>query len=391
MNFSESYFIENYEKALEAALRAKNAGNYSLASERFAESAKFLAGLAAVGDASKREERKVRAERLKAIAETMRRAAPPKSAGAPLRDVPGGYGGEYSAHAGGGYSGSVYSGSGYSGGAEIYDGIESYVTLIEPQDLGSGFEGVMGMEEAKEAITEYVINPVKYPEAYSYDFIDNKAILLYGPPGTGKTTFAKAVAKEVNEPFFLVNMAGLVNCYVGETAKNIDKIFDYIRDYTERNRRDVIVFFDEMDEIAKKRGGDDKASESAVPALLRNLDGVKKNKGFLVLANTNYAELLDEAILSRFRRRVYIPLPDKDTRVKLLRLQLKDLEPERVAEIDFDGFGDESEGLSGRDIAYLADDFKRSVAAFKAGIAKDLDYNKELTRLIKLKRNGGDR
>lgn len=381
MNFSESYFIENYEKTLEVALRAKDAGNYPLASEKFAESAKFLASLAAIGDASKREERKVRAERLKSIAETMRKASPPKSAGAPSRGASGGYGGEYSA----GYP------SGYESGAESYDGIESYVTLIEPQDLGSGFEGVMGMEEAKKAITEYVINPVKYPQAYSYDFIDNKAILLYGPPGTGKTTFAKAVAKEVNEPFFLVNMAGLVNCYVGETAKNIDKIFDYIRDYTERNRRDVIVFFDEMDEIAKKRGGDDKASESAVPALLRNLDGVKKNKGFLVLANTNYAELLDDAILSRFRRRVYIPLPDKDTRVKLLELQLKDLEPERAAEIDFDGFGDESEGLSGRDIAYLADDFKRSVAAFKAGITKNLDYNEELKRLIKLRRNGGDR
>lgn len=381
MKFSESYFIENYEKALEVALRAKDAGNYPLASEKFAESAKFLASLAAIGDASKREERKVRAERLKSIAETMRKASPPKSAGAPSRGASVGYGGEYSA----GYP------SGYESGAESYDGIESYVTLIEPQDLGSGFEGVMGMEEAKKAITEYVINPVKYPQAYSYDFIDNKAILLYGPPGTGKTTFAKAVAKEVNEPFFLVNMAGLVNCYVGETAKNIDKIFDYIRDYTERNRRDVIVFFDEMDEIAKKRGGDDKASESAVPALLRNLDGVKKNKGFLVLANTNYAELLDDAILSRFRRRVYIPLPDKDTRVKLLELQLKDLEPERAAEIDFDGFGDESEGLSGRDIAYLADDFKRSVAAFKAGITKNLDYNEELKRLIKLRRNGGDR
>lgn len=378
MNFSESYFIENYEKALEAALRAKDAGNYALAGERFAESAKFLSGLAAVGDASKREERKARAERMKAIAETMKRAASPKSSGATPRGASGGgYGGEYS--------------GGYPVGDESYEGIESYVTLIEPQDLGSGFEGVMGMDEAKRAITEYVVNPVKYPQAYSYDFIDNKAILLYGPPGTGKTTFAKAVAKEVNEPFFLVNMAGLVNCYVGETAKNIDKIFDYIRDYTERNRRDVIVFFDEMDEIAKKRGGDDKASESAVPALLRNLDGVKKNKGFLIIANTNYAELLDDAILSRFRRRVYIPLPDRDTRVKLLRLQLKDLEPERAEKIDFDGFGDDSEGLSGRDIAYLADDFKRSVAAQKAGITQDLEYNKELKRLIKIRRNGGDR
>lgn len=377
MNFSESYFAENYEKALEVALRAKNAGNYALASEKFAESAKFLGGLAATGDESKREERKVRAERLKAIAETMRRAAPGKSsAGAPPRET---------SVLGGDYFG------GYTGGGDAFDGIESFVTLYKPEDLEFGFEGVMGMDEAKKSITEYVINPVKYPDAYSYDFIDNKAILLYGPPGTGKTTFAKAVAKEVNEPFFLVNMAGLVNCYVGETAKNIDKIFDYIRDYTERNRRDVIVFFDEMDEIAKKRGGDDKASESAVPSLLRNLDGVKKNKGFLVIANTNYAELLDDAILSRFRRRVFVPLPDKDTRINLLKLQLKDLEPERAEKIDYGAFSDESEGLSGRDIAYLADDFKRSVAALKAGIKKDLDYNEELKRLIKFRRNGGDR
>ena len=86
-----------------------------------------------------------------------------------------------------------------------------------------------------------------------------------------------------------------------------------------------------------------------------------------------------------------MPLPDKDTRINLLKLQLKDLEPERAEKIDYGAFGDESEGLSGRDIAYLADDFKRSVAALKAGIKKDLDYNEELKRLIKFRRNGGDR
>ena len=104
MNFSESYFAENYEKALEVALRAKNAGNYALASEKFAESAKFLGGLAATGDESKREERKVRAERLKAIAETMRRAAPGKSsAGAPPRGTSV-LGGDYF----GGYPGALH-------------------------------------------------------------------------------------------------------------------------------------------------------------------------------------------------------------------------------------------------------------------------------------------
>ena len=368
MNFSESYFIENYEKSLEVALRAKDGGNYALAKEKFAESAKFLASLAAIGDPTKREERKVRAERLKAIADGIK-VSLPKTPSASSGLPTGGYAGYADAPTG------------------DYEGIETFVTLIEPDELEFGFEGVMGLDEAKKAITEYVINPIKYPDAYSYNFIDNKAILLYGPPGTGKTTFAKAVAKEVSQPFFLVNMAGLVNCYVGETAKNIDKIFAYIRDYTERNSRDVIVFFDEMDEIAKKRGGDDKASESAVPALLRNLDGVKKNKGFLVIANTNYADMLDDAILSRFRRRVYIPLPDKDTRIKLLKLQLRDLEPERAEKIDYDLFGAESETLSGRDIAYLADDFKRAVAAEKAGIKENLDYNEELKNLIIIRKN----
>lgn len=362
MNFSESYLIENYEKCLKTALQAKENGNFPLAKEKFLECAGFLESLVAVGDVSKREERKNRAERIRAIGESIDLKNPPKRSASVRSDY------------------ALTDGWGVEDGA--FKDIDTFVTLIHPDELEFGFEGVMGLQDAKEAITEYVINPIKYPDAYNYNFMDNKAVLLFGPPGTGKTTFAKAVAKEVGQDFFLVNMAGLVNCYVGETAKNIDKIFEYIRSYVSQNQCDVVVFFDEMDEIAKKRGSDDKASESAVPALLRNLDGVKKNKGFMVIANTNYKDLLDDAILSRFRRRVFIPLPDKDTRIKLLRLQLKDLEEDKLQKLDFEKFGEASDGLSGRDIAYLADDFKRTVAKNKAGLIEEFDFNDELMKLI---------
>ena len=275
MNFSESYLLENYEKSLTLALKAKENGNYILAKEKFLESANFLDSLAVIGPIEKREERKLRAERLKSIAKSLADIKLPKKSGQNATNN------------------SDFFTKTDAFVDEEYKDIDSFVTLFSPQELDFGFEGVMGLEEAKEVITEYVINPIKYPDSYNYNFMDNKAILLYGPPGTGKTTFAKAVAKEVNQTFFLINMAGLVNCYGGETAKNIDNIFNYIRNYVEKNDCSVIVFFDEMDEIAKKRGGEDKASESAVPALLRNLDGIKKNKGFLIIANKIDNELRD--------------------------------------------------------------------------------------------------
>ena len=265
--------------------------------------------------------------------------------------------------------------------------MSQYFTFFSAEDLKEGFEGVIGLEEAKEAVTEYVINPIKYPQHYNYSFADNKAVLLVGPPGTGKTTFAKAVAKEINQPFALINVAQLVNCYVGETGKNIDKVFAALRDYSERNNCGLTVFFDELDEIAKKRGGDDKASSSAVPALLRNMDGVKQNKNFLILANTNCMEMLDDGILDRFRKRIHIPLPDKNMRLAFFRGKLSELEAEYVNQLDIEGFAEMSEGLSGRTITYICDDFKYYVGGVKAGIKDGSDLNSIIYAAINQRMN----
>ncbi len=247
------------------------------------------------------------------------------------------------------------------------DEMMQFFDFYEPDSL-MGFDSVIGLEEAKQAIKKYVINPVLYPEAYNYRYLDNKAILLEGPPGTGKTTFAKAVASEIHQPFALIRMSSLVNCYIGETAKNIDKAFSYLRDYAERNDCGITVFFDEFDEIGKSRSGDDKVAEAAVPALLRNLDGVKTNKSFLILANTNLKAELDRAIQERFRRQIYIPLPDETMRRQLYISKLTEVEEKYTAMLDFDAAAVQSEGLSGRDITYICDDFKYQLGEVKAGL-----------------------
>ncbi len=258
-----------------------------------------------------------------------------------------------------------------------------FFTFIPADNLTVTFEDVIGLDEAKQAVTEYIINPMRYPEAYNYKFLGNKGILLEGPPGTGKSMFAKAVAKEINQPFALINMAQLVNCFVGKTGQNIDKVFSYLREYAQENNCGVTIFFDEFDEIAKRRGGDDKAAEAAVPALLRNLDGFLSDDRFLIIANTNCKTALDVAILDRFRQHINVPLPNTNSRYLLFLSKTADMESEYRDQIDWQRAAKLSAGLSGRSITFLCDDLKYFVSGVKAGIKEQGDLNEKIAKLIK--------
>ena len=390
MAYSDEYFYSMFKKCYEAAMNAKNYGNLAVAKKNFADASAYLLRFAQMSNSANKEEMIAQANRLKNISDMIK---------VPVQQMPG-YGAQngYGAQGGNAYGaqGGPFSGGSYGSGAyggdqgnesASDDDMSQYFTFFSAEDLKEGFEGVVGLEEAKDAVTEYVINPIKYPQHYNYSFADNKAVLLEGPPGTGKTTFAKAVAKEINQPFALINVAQLVNCYVGETGKNIDKVFAALRDYTERNNCGLTVFFDELDEIAKKRGGDDKASSSAVPALLRNMDGVKQNKNFLILANTNCMEMLDDGILDRFRKRIHIPLPDKNMRLAFFRSKLSELEGEFIGQLDFEGFAEMSEGLSGRTITYICDDFKYYIGGVKAGIKDGSNLNSVIYAAINQRLN----
>ncbi len=381
MDFSKDYLYRSFEENFKGAVKAKETGNLFVAKEKFLEAGKYLEMLAKLCKGAEREEKLAKAERLKALSAAIDVTAVKPE---PKRETGQAYAPSASTY-------SYYEGydSVTNGDTtpELDDEMSAYISFFDAEELEFGFEGVIGLEKAKEAVTEYVINPIKYPDAYDYRFADNKAVLLEGPPGTGKTTFAKAVAKEISQPFVLVNVAALVNCYVGETAKNIDKVFAWLRDFAESRNCGVTVFFDELDEIAKKRGGDDKASASSVPALLRNLDGVKRNKGFLILANTNCPEMLDVGILDRFRKRIHIPLPDAGMREHFFRSKLSEVEEEFFDKLDFAAFADVSAGLSGRSITYICDDFKYLLSAVKAGVKRVEDLNVAMIELIKESKN----
>lgn len=352
MNFSEDYLYENFRKNYDEALKANANGNLRIAKDRFYKASDFLDKLALLANGSEKDKFAEKASRLKKIADAISVDGISRQS----REV--------------------------CDGKDENEDMGEFFTFYTADELKEGFDGVIGLESAKQAVTEYIINPVRYPEAYNYNFLNNKSVLLEGPPGTGKTTFAKAVAKEINRPFALINVAGLVNCYLGETGKNIDKIFAYLREYVEKNNCGITVFFDELDEIAKKRGGEDKTSEAAVPALLRNLDGVKDNKNFLILANTNRKDVLDRAVAERFRKQIYVPLPDGGMRIKLFEAKLADIESEFYEELDFEQMGEASEGLSGRDITFICDDFKYYLSKIKAQIIENGGISEQIASLI---------
>ena len=365
MNFSESYLTERFEAAYKQGVAAKNRGDYPAAREHLAKAASLMRELAETGDVSRRAERETTAARIENVIQAMAKNAPVRRANPASPSAAG--------------TSAAAAADAAVSGEEMPD----FVTFYPAEELHAGFDAVVGADEAKEQIRKYAINPRLHPEAYSYSFLSNMGILLVGPPGTGKTTFAKAVAYEVRQPFAVVNSSSLVNCYIGETGKNVDKLFAFLRGYAERNSCGITIFFDEFDEIAKRRGGEDKVSEAAVPALLRNLDGMMKNAQFLILASTNLPrEAFDPGIWDRFRQRIVIPLPDLAARRRLFALKLKEVEPEFLEKLDLDAAAAQTQGLSGRDITFICDDLKYRLSEIKAGIAAEQDINAYLASVI---------
>lgn len=269
---------------------------------------------------------------------------------------------------------------------------ESTLFDISKPKANISFDDIIGLKEAKEAIHRMLINPLASPEAYTkYGLEAGGNILLEGPPGTGKTTFAKAAACEIDLPFISVNCNMLVDSYIGKTGKNIDRLFSDLRKLVKTRDSAVIVFFDEFDAIAKSRKSDDKTSAEAVPTLIRQLDGFDTDtKNIVIIAATNVKEIIDKAILSRFTKTIYIPLPNESEREEIFRAKMK---RHRVGEadvslIDFSAVRAESEGMSGRDINSCVLELCNFLAERDSGKqTRDADVNAALLSFVKAKRS----
>lgn len=180
------------------------------------------------------------------------------------------------------------------------------------------WDDVAGLENAKIAIKEAVIMPIQFPNFFTGLVKPWKGILLYGPPGTGKTMLAKACANEADSTFFSMSSSDLISKFVGESAKLISTLFKMARE-----EEASIIFLDEIDSLVSARAeGESESTKQVKTEFLVQMDGVGSEKGrLLVLGATNIPWNLDQAMLRRFEKRVYIDLPDFSARRYLLEVK----------------------------------------------------------------------
>ncbi|XP_037728973.1 katanin p60 ATPase-containing subunit A1 isoform X4 [Drosophila subpulchrella] len=217
------------------------------------------------------------------------------------------------------------------------------------------WQDVAGLNEAKTILQEAVVLPVIMPEFFKGIRRPWRGVLMVGPPGTGKTMLAKAVATECGTTFFNVSSSTLTSKYRGESEKLVRLLFEMARFYAPST-----IFIDEIDALCASRGSDSEheASRRFKAELLIQMDGLnasmQEEKVIMVLAATNHPWDIDEAFRRRFEKRIYIPLPNEDTRSALLKLCLKDvcLSPS----LNTGMIGDELQGYSGSDISNVCRD-----------------------------------
>ncbi|MBE6688278.1 MAG: AAA family ATPase [Ruminococcaceae bacterium] len=238
------------------------------------------------------------------------------------------------------------------------------------------FDKVIGAEDAKKELkyfAEYLRNPKKY---IGTGVRAPRGVLLYGPPGTGKTMLAKAMASESDATFITAEGNQFLKKYVGEGPEKVHELFRTARKYAP-----AIVFVDEIDAIAKERKGGDNNSgaEEILTAFLTEMDGFKNDvtKPVFVLAATNFdvepgsPKSLDGALMRRFDRRVYIDLPNKQERIRYMRLKASENPIYTISEEKIENIAVRSTGMS---LAALESVFEMSLrTAIREGDIKVTD------------------
>ena len=240
------------------------------------------------------------------------------------------------------------------------DDFLSVIKEIEPSALREVFvevpdvnwEDIGGLKDVKQELQEAVEWPLKYHGLFVHsDATPPKGILLYGPPGTGKTLMAKAAAHESEANFISIKGPELLSKWVGESEKGVREVFRKAR-----QAAPCIVFFDEIDAIAPTRGlgSDSHVTERVISQLLTEMDGLEVLSNVIIIAATNRPDIIDAALLrpGRFDRLLYVPPPEKEARMQILKIHTS--KKPLADDVNIDTLADQTEGYTGADIAALA-------------------------------------
>ncbi|XP_016429848.1 spastin isoform X2 [Sinocyclocheilus rhinocerous] len=255
------------------------------------------------------------------------------------------------------------------------------------------FDDIAGQDLAKQALQEIVILPALRPELFTGLRAPARGLLLFGPPGNGKTMLAKAVAMESNATFFNISAASLTSKYVGEGEKLVRALFAVAREL-----QPSIIFIDEIDSLlCERREGEHDASRRLKTEFLIEFDGVQSggDERVLVMGATNRPQELDEAVLRRFAKRIYVALPTEETRLKLLK-NLLSKHRNTLSQKELSQLARMTEGYSGSDLTSLAKDAAlgpirelrpEQVRNIPAGEMRDIRFSDFVDSLKRIKRS----
>jgi len=225
------------------------------------------------------------------------------------------------------------------------------VLIIQPSET---WDDIGGLREAIQQLREVIEWPLKYPELYTHlNSRPPNGILLFGPPGSGKTLLAKALAHETEINFISVKGPEFLSKWVGESEKAVRETFRKAR-----AAAPCIIFFDEIDAIAGMRGrsASSQVTEQVVSQLLTEMDGLEGLKDVILLAATNRPDMLDPALLrsGRFGRHVEIPMPDKEARVEIFKIHLRNKPV--ASDVNINKMAQDLEGYTGADIQAICEE-----------------------------------
>jgi len=247
-------------------------------------------------------------------------------------------------------------------------------TVVEVPNIS--WSDIGGLESVKRELQELVQYPVEHPEKFlKFGMNPSKGVLFYGPPGCGKTLLAKAIANECQANFISIKGPELLTMWFGESEANVREVFDKAR-----QAAPCVLFFDELDSIAKARGGSSGgdaggAADRIINQVLTEMDGMGAKKNVFIIGATNRPDIIDPAVMrpGRLDQLMYIPLPDELSRLSILKANLR--KSPVAADVDLEHLARVTKGFSGADLTEICQ--RTCKLAIRECIAKDIQHARE--------------